>query len=277
MTRRPVELPAVAARALDGRPAPGGRGVLTVILLLTLGWTAFQVDWGDAVPRTGGLGVLRSLLGGIVRPDLSSETLSRAVEATWLTIVYAVAGLTLALALGLPLGVMASGAIAPPRVRRASMVVGRGVLAAMRAVHELVWAWLFVVAVGLSPAAAVLAIGIPYGGILGRIYADLLNDLPEAPLRALRVAGAGRIEALAYGRVPMTLPDLVAYTFYRFECALRASAIMGFVGLGGLGFEIQIALADLDYRQVGTYLAALVLLIAAVEAWSALVRNEVAR
>lgn len=253
----------------------GGRGLLTLILLATLVWGLLQVEWQDGLLRTGGLGVLSRLASGITRPDLAPETLLRALDAVWLTVVYAVAGMTVALGLGIPLGIIASGTLATSGgARRTAMAAGRGVLAAMRAVHELVWAWLFVVAIGLSPFAAVLAIGIPYAGILGRITADLLNDVPPGPLRALRAAGAGEAKTLLYGRLPATVPDLVAYSFYRFECALRASAIMGFVGLGGLGFEIQSALADLDYRQVGTYLAALILLIVAVEAWSSAVRRR---
>lgn len=278
MTRPPVEVSAAARREPLATPRPGGRGVLTLLLLLTLAWALLQVDWRDGLLRTGGLAVLTDLAGGVARPDLSPETLRRALDASWVTVVYAVAGMTLALGLGIPLGILASGVLATStRSRWLGMTAGRGLLAAMRAVHELVWAWLFVVALGLSPFAAVFAIGIPYAGILGRIYADLLNDVPPGPLRALRTTGAGEPQTLLYGRMPAALPDFVAYGFYRFECALRASAIMGFVGLGGLGFEIQTALADLDYQQVGTYLAALILLIGAVEAWSSIVRRELVR
>jgi len=144
-------------------------------------------------------------------------------------------------------------------------------------VHELVWAWLFVIAIGLSPLAAVFALALPYAGILGRIYADLLQDVPRGPLAALRAAGADERDALIYGRLPMALPDMTAYTFYRFECALRSSAIMGFVGLGGLGFQIQIALDGLRYDVAATHLLGLLALIVAVEAWGALVRRELAR
>jgi phosphonate transport system permease protein len=148
------------------------------------------------------------------------------------------------------------------------------VLAWLRSIHELVWAWLFVAAIGLSPFAAIFALALPYAGILGRIYADLLNDVSPGPLRALRAAGAGETKVLFYGRLPMALPDMVAYSFYRFECALRSAAIMGFIGLGGLGFQVQIALADLKYSTVSTYVLAMILLIVIVETWSSIVRRE---
>ena len=129
-------------------------------------------EWRDGFVRTGGLDVLARFATGMLSPDLSAGTLSRALHASWITVVYAVAGLTVALVIGLPLGVVASGVLASSALgRHASIAAARAVLGWMRAVHELVWAWLFVVAIGLSPFAAVFAIGIPYAGILGRIYA----------------------------------------------------------------------------------------------------------
>lgn len=277
--RRPVELPAVVGQHGPHRFAlPSGRGLLTLILLATLAWSLLQIEWREGFFRTNGLEVLLNFAASVVRPDLSSSTLTRAFNASWITVVYAVTGLTVALAIGFPLGVLASGVLASTAAgRNTSITVGRAVLGWMRAVHELVWAWLLVVAIGLSPFAAIFAIGIPYAGILGRIFADLLNDVPPHPLRALRATGAGELKTLLYGRLPMAFPDMASYTFYRFECALRASAIMGFVGLGGLGFQIQIALADLRYSIAVTFLGALILLIAAVEAWSSLVRRELVR
>ena len=135
---------------------------------------------------------------------------------------------------------------------------------------------MFVAALGLSPMAAVLALGIPYGGILGRIYAELLQDVPEAPLQALRGAGASNWRVFWYGRLPMALPDIVSYTFYRLECGVRAAAVMSFVGLGGLGQRIQLALDDLAFPAVATYLLFLIGLVALVDLWSALTRKSLA-
>src|SRR5205823_6239005 len=158
-----------------------------------------------------------------------------ALAGTCTTLAYAIAGITVALAIGFPAGLLASGTVTRrPWLRRLNIGAARGLLACLRAVHELVWAWLFVAAIGLSPLAAVLALGIPYGGILGRIYAELLLDVPEAPLRALRSAGAHEWRVLLYGRLPMAMPDMLSYSFYRLECGIRAAAIMSFVGLGGL-------------------------------------------
>jgi phosphonate transport system permease protein len=210
-----------------------------------------------------------------MRPDTSLTVLRTALEAVWITVVYAVTGMSVALLLALPLGVAASGnLVRRPAIRRISMVAARVLLGFQRAIHELVWAWLFVAAIGLSPFAAIFAIGIPYAGILGRIYADLLNDVPEGPLQALRGAGASEPVVFLYGRLPAVAPALTSYTFYRFECAIRSSAIMSFVGLSGLGYQINIALDDLQYQQVGTYLLALFLLVVASDVVSNVVRQR---
>lgn len=153
----------------------------------------------------------------------------------------------------------------------------RGVLGFLRAIHELIWALIFVTAFGLSPLAGALAIGIPYGGIIGRILAERLQDVPDAPLQALRSSGASEMQVLIYGRAPAALADMVSYFFYRFECAVRSAAVLSFVGLGGIGFRISIALDDLRFGQVWTLLFALVLIIIAIDTWSAQVRRRLTR
>lgn len=239
-----------------------GRKLLTILLIGSFILSLTEVPWGSNLVHAGGWSVLWKLVSGLLQPDLSISILKTALSATWTTIVFAVAGMSVALGLALPLAALASGTcVRRPRLRKVTMVVSRVILAFQRAIHELVWAWLFVAAIGLSPFAAIFAIGIPYAGILGRIYADLLNDVPEGPLRSLRSNGASEPAVLLYGRFPAILPALLSYTFYRFECAIRSSAIMSFVGLGGLGYQIGISLDDLRYQQVGTFLLALFLLV----------------
>ena len=165
-----------------------------------------------------------------------ADLVGTALAAAWQTAVYAVAGLTVALLIGIPLGVIASGTLARSRAGMVTQVgVARGILAFFRAIHELVWALLFVAAIGLSPMAAVLALGIPYGGILGRIYSELLQDVPQAPLDALRRSGASEWRVFLFGRLPMALPDMVSYTFYRLECGIRSAAGARLGGPRGAG------------------------------------------
>lgn len=237
-----------------------------------------SVDWSAGLIHAGGGASALKIVRSVATPELSPEFLSLASKAAWKTLTFAVAGLTLAIALGLPLGVAASGVLLREgRARTLSVASSRFVLALLRSIHELVWAWLFVVAIGLSPMAAILALALPYGGILGRLYADFLVDVPESPLRALRTSGASEVKVLAYGRIPMALPDMLSYTFYRFECGIRSAAILSFVGIQGLGYQIQLSLDDLLFDQVWTLLFFLVAMVVVVDVWSSVVRRSLTR
>lgn len=251
------------------------RRLLSFVLIGAFLWSLLNVNWAQDLVHPSGWEALGQIALALFRTQLSPDILSAGVQASWTTVAYAVAGMTLAIAIGLPLGVIASGVLTRARwLRRLNVGAARFVLAFFRSIHELVWAWLFVTAVGLSPIAAVLALGIPYGGILGRIYAELLQDVPKGPLRALRGAGASEWRAFWYGRLPMALPDMVSYTFYRLECGIRSAAILSFVGLGGLGYQIQISLADLNYSRMWTFVLFLILLVLLVGGWSGIVRRR---
>jgi len=278
VSRLPPEAASGSVIRASERSLPRGRGLLTLVLIAAFLWSILQIEWGGDLIHAGGVAVLIDLLSGLVRPDLSASIVRKALGAAWVTLTFAVASISLALLFAIPAGIGASGVlIRHAGARRWTMLLGRAVLALMRSIHELVWALLFVTAIGLSPYAAILALAIPYAGILGRIYADLLNDVPTAPLRALRDAGGSELKVLFYGRLPLVLPDLIAYSFYRFECAMRSSAIMSFIGIAGIGYQIQLALDDLKYRQVSTYLLALVVLVVATDIWSSQVRRAMVR
>ena len=171
-------------------------------------------------------------------------------------------------------GIFASGILTENRgMKIVSKGVFRSILGFLRAIHELVWALIFVAMFGLTPLSAILALGIPYGGILGRIFADMLNDVPEEPIKALRSAGASKLQCLLYGYFPLVKTNIISYTMYRFECAIRSSAIMSFVGLGGLGFQIQLSLNDLKYDEVWTFIFFLIGIVVLVDFWSSHLRK----
>ena len=255
----------------------GGRGALTAILLIAFAVSLTGIGWDDGVLNSGGVRPVGQILAAAIQPQLTLDVLSIGARSTWTTLAYAWAGMTLALVIGVPLGIIGSGTVVrSPWARRWNISFARFALAVFRAIHELVWAWLFVAALGLSPMAGVLALGLPYGGILGRIYAELLQDVPDAPLRALRGAGASEWRVFWFGRLPMALPDMLSYTFYRLECGIRSAAILSFVGLGGLGHNIQISLQDIDYSRMWTFVYFLIALVMVVDLWSSLVRRRVA-
>jgi phosphonate transport system permease protein len=137
----------------------------------------------------------------------------------------------------------------------------------LRGVPELVWALLFVRVFGLGAAAGVLALGITYGGMLGKVYGEILESTDAAP-RSLLEAGSGRLAALAYGLLPNAARELVSYTVYRWECAVRASVVMGFVGAGGLGQLMDQSMKMLNGGEAATILATFLVLVLAADGLS---------
>ena len=259
-----------AAVLVPVRPRPGHRSLLTGLLVAAFVASFVAVEADGA---SGGAAAARDLLLAVLRPDLSPAFLATVAQGTVLTAAYAVAGMSVAVVIGLPGALLASGVLARRRVSRAASVVGaRGVFATLRAIHELIWALLLLSILGLNPLSGILAIGIPYGAPMARVLGDRLLDVPQAPLDALRAAGATPLQVLVYGRLPLAGADLAGYLFYRLECAVRAAAVLSFIGLGGIGLRIEVALADLRFDQVGTLLLALLLLVVGVDAAARYVR-----
>jgi phosphonate transport system permease protein len=250
------------------------RFILSLLLIAVFVWSLSSVQWNSELYHAGGIPTMLQIFEGLIQPNFDPQLLLVGLESAWITLAYAIAGMSLAIVYAFIVGVLASGTLTSSKFSRViSKVFFRGVLGFTRSIHELIWAWLFVAAVGLSPYAAILALAIPYGGILGRIFADMLNDVPEQPILALKSAGSSRLQTLIYGYLPLIWSDFISYTMYRFECAIRSSAIMSFVGLGGLGFQIQLALADLKYDSVWTFIFFLIALVIFVDGWSNFVRK----
>lgn len=250
------------------------KNVLTVFLVLMFIWSLFAVKWNEDLVHSGGLVTIRQVGEALLHPNLSSQIIRLAIESTWITLAYAVCGMALAIVIAFFLGIFASGILHDRRsTKLISKGIFQGILGFLRAIHELVWALIFVAIFGLSPLSAILALGIPYGGILGRIFADMLTDVPEKPIEALRSSGASKLQCLFYGYFPLVRANIISYTMYRFECAIRSSAIMSFVGLGGLGFQIQLSLNDLKYDEVWTFLFFLIGIVVLVDNWSVHLRK----
>ena len=212
---------------------------------LAIAWPMLQLAGFQpaALFGAGNLQVIGSFLAGFVPPATAPDFLALLAKATLETLAMATAGTALAFLIGAPLAFVTTRALSrsrigpgPGRVRAAALrQCARSLLMVLRAIPEIVWALIFVRALGLGPAAGVLALAITYGGMLGKVYAEVLESTDTAPARALLESGSGRLAALCYGLLPNCAQELTSYTVYRWECAVRASVVMGFVGAGGLG------------------------------------------
>jgi phosphonate transport system permease protein len=234
---------------------------------------AFSPSWHSEAPPPWGS---RSLIPGVL-------------EAIHQTIIFAAAGLGLALVLGTVLGFLGStawwsgetearrgvlGRILSRAVMPTVYAATRVVIALLRSVHELIWAVLFLAALGRSDFAAVVAIAIPISGTLAKIFSELIDEAPRDAALVLRAAGAGPVQVFSIGLLPRALPDMAANTLYQFECALRSSTVLGFFGFPTLGYAISASFENLYYGEVWTYLYALLALIVAVEWWSGAIRRR---
>ena len=280
---------AASARAEPRRIS--GRGlVLAGIALATLcAWLTLDAPLSGLVPREGGWRHVRGFFGGALAPALHYETevpegtlplLASSLVAARRTLVFAVGGMSLALVLGVVLGFLSSSTWWAQERRGRSLVgplvwgSARALIVGMRSVHELLWAVLFLAAFGLNTFGAVVAIAIPYGGTLAKIFGEMLEEAPRDSARALRELGAGPLQVFLFGHLPRALPDMSAYAFYRFECAVRSSAVLGFFGFPTLGYSIAQAFENLHYREVWTYLYMLMALVVGIELWSGALRRS---
>ena len=153
-------------------------------------------------------------------------------------------------------------------------MVGRMLLVVPRSMHEVVFGLILVNILGLNPLVAVLAIGIPFGAVTAKVFAELMDEVPLDAELSLRASGAGRLAALLFATVPQALSNLLSYAFYRFECSLRSAAVLGIVGAGGLGFQLALSFQSLRYDEMWTLLWALILLSGIADRWSSAVRRR---
>lgn len=230
------------------------------------------------------LAASRQFLASFLPPAHSPEFLWLVLEASWQTIAIATAGLTLAWIAAVPLTIVATERLSVSRIgtgRVALMPASvrhavRGLLIVLRSVPELVWALLFVRLVGLGPTAGVLAIALTYTGMLGKVYAEILESSDGHATETLLRNGSGRLAAFMYGALPESASELVSYTIYRWECAIRGSVIMGFVGAGGLGQRMDESMRMLAGDEVMTMLLVFMLLVACADGVSKLLRARLA-
>lgn len=255
---------------------------------LLVGWSW----WGtgiDPVAFVRDGGQVMAYLRDLYPPDLSETTLRSLIVAAAETLAMSFLGTLIAVVLAAPLAIAASSNVAltgvPHRVGQQGTVVrsvrwavylaSRGLLNLFRTVPDFIWAMIFILAVGLGPFAGVLALGIHTAGVLGKLFGEVLENVREEPLEALLATGAGTAAILGYGLLPQAMPQAVAYTLYRWEVNIRAAAIIGFIGAGGLGLKLRLAINLFHFHELATILLILYGLITLVDRVSAALRPRV--
>ena len=213
-------------------------------------------------------------------PRVDAEFLLLVARETWRTVAIATAGLALAMLIAVPLALLSVRVLSVSALagRMAAMpalmrIAVRGVLIVLRSVPELIWALVFVRVVGLGPTSGVLAIALTYGGMLGKVYAEILESGETHATTSLLRNGAGRLQAFFYGLLPTSAAELTSYTVYRWECAIRSSAVLGFVGAGGLGQQIDSSMKMFNGAEVSTMLLVFVALVALTDRLSSWLRK----
>ncbi|HET7158173.1 MAG TPA: ABC transporter permease subunit, partial [Burkholderiales bacterium] len=225
-------------------PAAAPRLALTLLIIALL-WPGFRLTEFDpgALFDPRSREAMSRFIASFFPLSTNPEFLRLILKATLETLAIATAGMAFAIVIAAPLTLAVARSLSISRLGpgpglltgRVARVPARFLLMFFRSIPEIVWALIFVRAVGLGPAAGVLAIGVTYGGMLGKVYSEIIESGDTRSTLALMQSGSGRLAAFFYGTWPVVLPELVSYSVYRWECAVRASVIMGFVGAGGLG------------------------------------------
>jgi phosphonate transport system permease protein len=272
--------------ASHGNPAAGDRwqwtaprpeGVLgwlayaatALAIAWLLHWSAAgaQMSWGELA---GGLPQIADFAARSVPPDWSM--LPRLWGPALETVQIALWGTLLSVVLALPLSFLAAGNLHGWHwLRRAT----RQFLNVVRSINELILALVFVSAVGLGPFPGVLALALHGMGMLGKFFAESIEEIDEGPLQALRSAGASQLQLIAFGVVPQAITAWIAVVLYRFEVNLRSATVLGMVGAGGLGFELVSSLKLFRYQETATCIVVITVMVIAADLLSNGLRRRI--
>jgi phosphonate transport system permease protein len=240
-------------------------GAITIVCLASLWITGFF----DAQRLIEGVPALVQLFREMVPPDFSrwQHWLKPLLD----TLAMSVAGTVLAVIFSLPLALLSAHNTSPYAIVYQSC---RTVLSFLRSVPEIIMGIIFVAAVGFGALPGVLALGMHSVGMVGKFYAEAIEHVDPKPLEAARAAGASPFQVITHAVLPQVLPQLADITIYRWEYHFRASAVLGIVGAGGIGFELIAALRVIEYAQVSAILLTILLCVIVVDGLGAWLRKK---
>ncbi len=278
----------------------GLRSRVLLGILIAGGWAAWQLqlDFRELLPSNR-WDTARDFFHAALSPAIVYEDptpagtqplLVKVAKGIWQTICFAMTAISMAIIGGVLLGFLSSSAWwedDPARdtnwlrqllrnlITPTIVWLTRTFVVLIRSIHELLWAILFLSAMGLNTLTAILAIAVPYTGYFAKVFSEIIDETPRDAAYAIRELGGSPFHVFFFGLLPRALPDMTAYVCYRFECALRSSAVMGFFGIPTIGYYLRPAFDEQHFHEVWTYLYALMLLIVIVDRWSDLLRRRI--
>jgi len=260
----PATLPSGWLRAL-------GVALRAVFIVLAMGILVQALVVVQARPQdlVTGFHGMADIIRRSMPPDFSA--LPDVAWPTLETLDIALFGTVLGIIMAVPLSVLAAANVTPARWL---YYVARGIIGFTRSVPDLVWALLFVTAVGLGPFPGGLALAVHSIGMLGRLFAETIENMDMAPIDALALTGASRMQVFTHGVVPSVLPSLAGIGLYRLDENIRSSLVLGFVGAGGIGFQLLTAMNLFQYQQVSLLLIVVFAIVFAAERLSAVCREK---
>lgn len=245
------------------------RWVITLGILIPFLWSVAgleaSIDRVWAAP-----GQVINLITGMLPPDFTDmgRLMSKLLESLYVAWI----GTLIGAIFSFPAGFMAASNIAP----RWLVIPTRGILSAIRAFPELILAVIFIVPFGLGPTAGAIAIGLHSIGTLGKLTAEVIEGVEDGPIEAISSSGGNRLIQMRFGVVPQAMPNIIAYWLYRFEINVRASAVLGLVGAGGIGAEIVSRLRfRADWPKAGAALILTIVAVLIIDAASAAIRRRI--
>lgn len=238
-------------------------GILLALLLAS--WRGADMRPGDLFSDAGNM---QEYLSGFFPPDFT-EWRFYAQELV-VTVQIAIWGSALAIVSAVPFGLLSASNMTPAWVHQPV----RRLMDACRAINEMVFALLFVVAVGLGPFAGVLALWVHTTGTLAKLFSEAVEAIDPQPVEGIRATGARKLEEIAFGVVPQVMPLWISFSLYRFEANIRSASVVGMVGAGGIGMVLWDVIRGFQYEQTAAVLIMLVVTVSVVDLMSATIRKR---
>jgi phosphonate transport system permease protein len=269
MPTTPVTQTSLDAVIIPKPPLAGrlGKWVLAAILVAALAASFYPVDMHKSGALITDWRNMATYTAGFLKPNFHEwrAYLNEMIE----TVQIALWGTALAVVFGVPFAILASSNVAPQWVVQPV----RRLMDAARAINEIVFALLFVVAVGLGPLAGVLAIFVHNLGVVAKLFSEAVEAIDPRPVEGIRATGASRLQEVIFGVVPQVLPLWSSYTLYRFETNVRSATVLGIVGAGGIGHSLYENIRSFQYAETSAIMIIVVGTVIVIDLVSAQLRK----